>query len=847
MDHEDRVAAREAGLAHRRAIAKRFADLAAVGQAVFLTGAPIGLELPHTVEDGERCSFAGFNRWMLLQVMQDQGWRDARFFTRQQVLEAGWKLNAEARPVILQQVTAVDASGELLAVPEVDRVPVFNAEHIDGVPAPSDAHKRSAAALYAALASEGFEPGAGVGPSLAAWLSELYREQGGDGTASSQVLARSLAMTALATDIDWGVDGTAATQAEIAHWAGGGWSEQISTLLADDPMALFDAVRIADAIVGQAMSLVRIADQEMGGERELQKARMEAVGGEQDPQHASLNEVTMSEDRSARLPRAGQPLPGRSYSARVEEMFAEREAVLAVPYRDKDRAQALGAVWYKPQMVWFVPNGIDRALFKEWDPREHCLGQTAAVSEVIAHFREAMEDMGLDASKDIQADGKWHNVPVPANKGMNRSGAYVLDLEGGEDRTPKGFINNKYSGEERAWRFDGPLLTLEQKARLREEAVRRAREADQAAQQHQASAAKHAAEIVAQAVPADGHPYLRKKGVPAEGVLQVHGRVLLGYDEFYGETGRSAIRDDQWYLIVPMRDMAGQLRAVQAISEDGSIKSFMRGAQKKGTMAILGAPSFDALCASASAEGACALAVGFVEGFATAASFRQPTGLPVVVCFDAGNLETVAAEAARKLPASMRPVIGVDNDQFFVERALGFLAEHVGVNPNSQRGSVVEVLSGRSNARLVSLGDAVADGGWHQAPRGRYRMSVEREADSTEVRQIALETHQEGAARPSRMLFSNRGLEAGRVALQAFAGPNVDQAGPTASRAVMLVPEFKKLDRRPTDWNDLAASEGLYAVARQVLTPLGLDKGRGRAQSARESRPPARSVAGPQR
>lgn len=837
MERGERAAARESGLAHRVAIAKRFADLAALGQSAFMTGSPVGMELPYTVHEGERCAFTGFNRWMLLQVMQDQGWRDARFFTEPQVRAAGWRVSATARPVVLQQVEATDASGMVLPTPAVEPVPVFNAEHVEGIPAPSHAPKRPMAALREVLASEGFDPSAGVVPALAAWLDEQYRAQGGERSAADQVLARALAMTAIAAGVDWdsgqGEKGASTVQAEVAHWAGQGWGDDIAALLADEPMAFFEAVRVADAAVGHALSLVRIAEQEMrGGQPHDARAR----GG-----------VTMaaSEDRPKRPETALQPRSGQSYAARVEEMFADREAVLAVPYRDKDRAHALGAVWYKPQMVWFVPNGLDPSLFKEWDPREHCLGQTAATAEVLDHFRKAVEDMGLDASRGINADGKWHNVPVLANKGANRSGAYLLDLQG--DDGPRGFINNKFSGEERSWAFDGPLLTPEQKARMRDEALRRAREADDAVRRAQTAAAEHAAEILDQAVPADGHPYLRKKGVSAEGVLQVQGSVLRGYDEFYGETGRSAIREDQWYLIVPMRNMAGQLRAVQAISEDGAIKSFMRGAQKKGTMAVLGAPSFDALCASTPAGPACAAAIGFVEGFATAASFREPTGLPVIVCFDAGNLEAVAAEAASKLPAGIVPVIGVDNDQFFVERALGFLAEHVGVNPNSQRGSVVEVLSGGASSRLVSLGDAVADGEWHQAPRGRYRMSVEREPDSTEVRQIALEAHQEGAARPYRMTFNNRGLEAGRVAMRAF---GIDRAGgavPATSRAVMLVPEFKDLDRRPTDWNDLAISEGHYAVARQILKPLGLEKGRGPVVPSMEPRVSARSVNGLQR
>jgi phage/plasmid primase-like uncharacterized protein len=518
-----------------------------------------------------------------------------------------------------------------------------------------------------------------------------------------------------------------------------------------------------------------------------------------------------------------------TYSDRLEEMFAEREAVLAVPFPEKERAKELGAVWYKPRLVWFVPKGLDVARFREWDPRAHCLGPTAAKSEVIAKFKEAMGDTKLRVPDEIIADGKWHNVRTDSKDTPNLSGAYVLNLEGGKDGTPDGCFSDKYTGEYRTWRFDGPLLTPEQKAHIRAEAMNRAAEADRVTQRVQALAAEHAAEIVAQGQPAEGHGYVRKKGIPAEGLVQVSGKVLLGYSEFIGESGKSAIRENQNYLIIPMCNAAGEIRAVQAISEDGKVKSFMRGAQKKGTMAVLGAPSLDALCAQAAAFRDQAPAAGFfVEGFATGASLRQPTGLPVIVCFDAGNLEAVAAEAVGKWPDNLLPVLAVDNDQFHVERALGYLAANLGVNPNSQRGSVVEVLSGKSSSRMVSLGDAVADGQWHQAAKGRYCMTLEREPDSTEVRSITIDAVMQEGQRPARLVFSNRGVQAGHVALEAFAGQAKEGEQQAASRAVMLVPEFKSLDGRPTDWNDLAQAEGHKAV-------LGISRQREVPHIARES------------
>lgn len=831
--------ARAAGYAHRLAIAKRFGERIGARDAVFITGRTESMEMPHTVSAEARRPITGFNRWMLLQVMQDRGWSDSRFFTHQQIEASGWRLQGSAQPVVLQFVNAADSTGTALAIPEVKRFAVFNASQVEGVPANEPTAKLPSKALEAAMVAADFEPGTDVVDALAAWVDTQYRDVGGQDGLANQALAQALTMSAVLAEIEWrdvrdGDAQEAAIRQLVARWSSTEWVADAVALIDNDPSAFFDAVRVSELVASQVIMQTRIAAQELQTESDIQIALQEAGPGALEPQSEQRPEqkegLGVEEIKQSGLAQTGRDRQAGkgTTSARMESMFAEREAVLAVPFAEKDRAKALGAVWYQPQMVWFVPKGADVAKFKEWDPRDHCLGQTAAEREVIDSFRTAMRAMDLDVPTEIKADGQWHNVRTFSKKGPNRSGAYVLHLQGGEDGTPTGVINDKYTGEWHSWKFDGALLTPEQKARMRAEALRRAEEADRATQRAQAVAAGHAAEIVALGEPAAEHGYVRKKGISAEGLVQVSGKTLLGYDEFVGESGKSAIREDQVYLIVPMRNAAGEIRAVQAISEDGSVKSFMRGAQKKGTMVVLGAPSLDALCAHAAAcPDQDARGAFFVEGYATGASLRQPTGLPVIVCFDAGNLEAVAAEAAKKWPESFVPIMAVDNDQFHVERALGYLAANLGVNPNSQRGSTVEVLSGKASSRLVSLGDAVADGEWHQAPKGRYLMTLQREDDSTEVRAISLEVVTQEGQRPVRMSFANRGLEAGRTALAAFAGPAKEgEQGREPSRALMVVPEFKSLQRRPTDWNDLSATEGTQAVARQVMSALGLSQQR---------------------
>ena len=100
-------------------------------------------------------------------------------------------------------------------------------------------------------------------------------------------------------------------------------------------------------------------------------------------------------------------------------------------------------------------------------------------------------------------------------------------------------------------------------------------------------------------------------------------------------------------LLVPMRDIDGRLWGVQTINPDGG-KLFIRNGRKQGTHALLGELQPGA-------------AVVIAEGFATAATIREATGLAVAVAFDSGNLLEVARAFRERDP--QRPiVIAADND-----------------------------------------------------------------------------------------------------------------------------------------------------------------------------------------
>jgi phage/plasmid primase-like uncharacterized protein len=100
-------------------------------------------------------------------------------------------------------------------------------------------------------------------------------------------------------------------------------------------------------------------------------------------------------------------------------------------------------------------------------------------------------------------------------------------------------------------------------------------------------------------------------------------------------------------LIVPMRDIEGNLWSFQQIQADGT-KMFLKDARKSGLMLRLGDERTDV--------------VFLCEGWATGASVYLSTGRTTFVCFSANNLDSVAGQLKCKYPGIVTLVAG-DNDE----------------------------------------------------------------------------------------------------------------------------------------------------------------------------------------
>lgn len=246
--------------------------------------------------------------------------------------------------------------------------------------------------------------------------------------------------------------------------------------------------------------------------------------------------------------------------------------------------------------------------------------------DALRAFADVLAIAGLQP-KALIADGTLHRCTAQGDRAGKQSGWYVLHLDG----MPAGAFGDWRTGAMERWQHEtGFSMDTATRERLAK-AVALASAQRERERAKSRSAAQHVArDRWRRALPADAaHPYLQRKGVGVHGLRQLADR-----------------------LLIPMRDAAGALWAVQSITPDGE-KRFLRGARKRGLYHAIGPQVGDVLC--------------IAEGYATAASILEATGYPVAVAFDCGNLLPVARTLRGKFPRARLIVCG-DNDMTTAER-----------------------------------------------------------------------------------------------------------------------------------------------------------------------------------
>lgn len=290
-----------------------------------------------------------------------------------------------------------------------------------------------------------------------------------------------------------------------------------------------------------------------------------------------------------------------------------------------------------------------------------------------AEFRAAMAEHGLAYDGPILRDGQKHRIQVQGDRRPNSEyKLYADDPPAGWFRCFKRAPDPvSWSASSKSWRGlpGADLEALKRRSRERRDAERRAREAKNA------EAARRAERHRGERRDADpGHPYLVRKGVQAyPGVKQVGSRLFL-----------------------PLRGPDGKVCGGQFIAPDGE-KKFISGTVAAGAYFALG--------------GKPERTIVVAEGYATAATVHEATGLPVAVALDCGNLVRVGEMLRGKLGPNMEIVFAADDDRKTLKPVRNPGITHAVAAAEAVRGAVAVPPWPRENIDGGDFNDFASDPG----------------------------------------------------------------------------------------------------------------------------------------
>jgi phage/plasmid primase-like uncharacterized protein len=325
---------------------------------------------------------------------------------------------------------------------------------------------------------------------------------------------------------------------------------------------------------------------------------------------------------------------------------ASKRVYLSVPYAERQQAKHLGARWDKDARSWYIPGGTSLAPFERWR-RANDRPPTRIGEDPRREFGDALLRAGLLIDGLPEMDGRLRRVRVEGDRRGAKSGAYAGFLDG----YPAGYIENFKAGVKENWKASatGARLTDQDRERLiREAAERRAIRETRAKAIHNETIGLLIAYLDKLAPATADHPYLRSKAVGRHGVGVGISRgplnILAGEDkpQIWGHAGD---------LIIPLHTVDGQFVGAQSIGPDGR-KSFPRGCRWGAGMYLM--------TGRIPTRGTLGTIV-IAEGYATAATIHELTGLPVAAAFTAGNLEAVARGCRDRHPGADIYIAG-DND-----------------------------------------------------------------------------------------------------------------------------------------------------------------------------------------
>jgi putative DNA primase/helicase len=254
-------------------------------------------------------------------------------------------------------------------------------------------------------------------------------------------------------------------------------------------------------------------------------------------------------------------------------------------------------------------------------------GSKRLIDPPEVQLRNAIIDAGLEAPTEVILDGKIHRFKS-GSKGRgghgDKSGWYVAF---GDNGIPAGKFGDWRFGVEYTWVANiGRDLSPHEKMQF----TRRMEEARQAREASEKLMRDNVSEVVERiwadsAEATSDHPYLVKKQIKPNGA-RVTG------------DGR---------LIVPLFNDDGEMTTVQYITADGS-KLYHTGGKTGGSFWRIGSNEESHIY--------------IAEGYATAATIYETTGVACYVAYSASNIPSVAGQLRERHGGSKRIIVVADND-----------------------------------------------------------------------------------------------------------------------------------------------------------------------------------------
>ena len=389
--------------------------------------------------------------------------------------------------------------------------------------------------------------------------------------------------------------------------------------------------------------------------------------------------------------------------------------LIAVPYKEKEEAKALGAKWDRKEQSWYVPQNVDAAPFAKWaqQPAQTAPGEaqataTAADKPAIAkpvegrvylavpysertaakaagaEWDKAAKSWYAGATADMAKLDKWKPENVPAQQGpamtpreefadaLRSIGCVVpagsehpimdgtkrrITVEGEKfsEKSGSGFYVGHLDGHPAGYMKNnktGADLTWKAKGYTLDPEQKALLAAEAAEKLQQREAALSKQQEQA----------AKRVGKELGKLVPVATATPYMQAKGIGPHAGALTDKDGKKTYVPATDVAGKQWTTQYIKEDGT-KRFAKDSKKEGCFHVVGGTvgSLDELAKAP------AIVIG--EGYATAASLKQSLGFPTVSAFDSGNLAAVAQALHQKFPD--KPIIIAGDDDRHLEMTQG--------------------------------------------------------------------------------------------------------------------------------------------------------------------------------